>query len=271
MTINRYGKQEMIKRFFKDIREYAFFCRYMARTSLKEEVANSYLNWIWWVLEPLASMAIYYVIFVNILGRDQLYYGAFIYSGTLIWSYFDRCMLFAVSAVRLNRDIVTKTYIPKPILLIYNMLFNDIKIAISLVFLIILMAIQRVVITPYILYVIPMAILIHLLVFGFGLIFMHFGVFVDDLAHATPIAMRILFFLTGIFYDLKTILPEPWGSILIRINPFAAAIYNTRAALLYGQSPEFITVGIWFVLAIALCLLGLHLSYKYENTYVKVI
>ena len=243
----------------------------MARTSLKEEVANSYLNWIWWVLEPLASMIIYYVIFMNIMGRDQLYYVCFIYSGTLIWSYFDRCFLYDVSAVRLNRDIVTKTYIPKPILLISNMYFNIIKILISLVFLVILMIVQRVVVSVNILWVIPMFIFIQLLVFGFGLIFMHFGVFVDDLAHASRIGMRILFYLTGIFYDLQKVLPDPWGGIMIRVNPFAVAIYNTRAALLYGQAPDLITVGVWFVLAILLCLLGLRLSYKYENTYVKVI
>ena len=90
----------------------------MAKTSLKAEVANSYLNWIWWVLEPLASMLVYYLIFSHILGRGQEYYVVFIYTGTLVWSYFDRCMLFAVQSIRLNRDIVTKTYIPKPMLIL---------------------------------------------------------------------------------------------------------------------------------------------------------
>ena len=261
----------MIKRFFKDLKNYSYLSRYMARTGLKAEVANSYLNWIWWVLEPLCSMLVYYLIFVNILGRDQEYYVVFIYTGSLIWSYFERCTLFDVQAVRLNRDIVTKTYLPKPILIIQNMLFNSFKMLISIAILIILMAVQGVRPTPYILFVIPLLILLQLFTFGIGLILMHFGVFVDDLSHALRILMRIFFYLAGVFYDLTKILPGKWGEILVRVNPMAAVIHNVRGALLYGLMPDWITVGIWFAVSALLCVIGIRLSYKYENTYVKVI
>ncbi len=174
----------MIRQFGRDIKEYLYLCRYMARTGLKAEVANSYLNWVWWVLEPFASMLVYYFVFSHVLGRGQQYYLAFVYTGTLIWSYYDRCLLYAVQAVRLNRDIVTKTYIPKPMLIISNMLFNGFKMLISVGILIVVLICQKVVITPYILYVIPVIIILQFITFGSGLILMHFGVFVDDLAHA---------------------------------------------------------------------------------------
>ena len=261
----------MFGRFLKDLKEYSYLSRYMARTGLKAEVANSYLNWIWWVLEPLASMVIYYLIFSQLLGRDQEYYVAFIYAGTLLWSYFERCTLFAVSAIRINQDIVTRTYIPKPILLVSNIIFNDFKMLISAVILVLVMILQGVKPTPWILMIIPMLLLMHLLTFGVGLILMHYGVFVDDLTHAMRIAMRILFYATGVFYNLQTILPAPWGEILVRVNPIAAIIQNSRACLLYGTAPEALTVIIWFAISILLCAVGLRLCYKYENTYVKSI
>ena len=134
----------------------------MARTGLKAEVANSYLNWIWWVLEPLASMLIYYFIFSRIIGRDQPYYVAFIYTGTQLWSFFERCMLYAVQAVRQNRDIVTKIYVPKPMLLMSNMLFNDIKMLISVGILAVVLLLQRVPPAWTMLYVVPMILLMQL-------------------------------------------------------------------------------------------------------------
>ncbi len=261
----------MLKAFFKDAKEYMFFCRYMAKTSLKAEVANSYLNWIWWVLEPIASMLVYYVIFFHILGRGQQYYIVFIYTGQLVWSYFDRCMLFDVQAIRLNRDIVTKIYVPKPMLLLSNMLFNSFKMLISVGILVILMIFQKVPPTPYILFVIPMLLVLQLLTFGFGLILMHFGVFVDDLAHAMRIFLHVVFYLTGVFYDLESILPGRLGGILVRINPMASVIRNLRQALLYGQAPDILMTLVWAGIGCLLCLIGLHLSYKYENTYVKII
>ncbi len=260
-----------MKRFINDIREYRTLCVYMARTGLKAEVANSYLNWIWWVLEPLASMLVYYAIFVHVLGRNQPYYLAFVYTGTLIWSYFDRCMQFAVQSVRLNRDIVTKTYVPKPVFIVSNMLFNSFKMLICLGLLVIVLFIQQVPVSPTMLFAVPVALLLQLLTLGFGLIFLHFGVFVDDLVHAIRIAMHILFYLTGVFYDLETLLPAPWGGILVRVNPLACIIRSMRSCLLYGAAPDWLALGAWTLIGFGVCALGLRLCYKYENTYVKVI
>ena len=261
----------MIRRFLKDIREYRTLSVYLARTGLKAEVANSYLNWIWWVLEPLASMLVYYAIFVRVLGRSQPYYLAFVYTGTLIWSYFDRCMQFAVQSIRLNRDIVTKTYVPKPVFIVSNMLFNSFKMLISVGLLIIVLILQRVPVRWTMLYAVPLTLVLQLLTFGCGLIFLHFGVFVDDLVHAVRIAMHILFYLTGVFYDLETLLPAPWGGVLTRVNPLACIIRNMRQCLLAGAALDWLSLLCWTLLGFCVCALGLKLCYKYENTYVKVI
>ena len=42
-------------RFFKEIIQYWGFAVYAAKSDLSAEVANSYLNWLWWILEPLAG------------------------------------------------------------------------------------------------------------------------------------------------------------------------------------------------------------------------
>ena len=260
-----------MKRFADDIKEYWYFCRFMAKTGLKAEVANSYLNWIWWVLEPLASMAVYYLIFVNVLGRDQPYYLVFIYTGSVIWSFFERCMLYDVQAVRLNRDIVTKAYLPKPMLVISNMIFNDLKMLISGAILLLILLVSAVPVTPHILYVIPLLILLQMIVLGAGLLLMHFGVFIDDLRHALGIVLRIAFYITGIFYDLTKVLGETWGTILIAVNPMAFIISSIRDALIYGKAPSPILFGVWAVISVMLCCIGISLSYRYENTYAKII
>ena len=261
----------MIRQFFKDVKEYRHLCRYMAKAGLKAEAAGSRLNRIWWVLEPLVSMLVYYLIFSRVLGRGQAYYPAFIYTGTLMWSYLDRCALYAVQAVRLNRDIVTGTYIPKPFLILSNMIFNGYKILISCGIFIIVLIAQRVRITPYALFLIPVLIVFFLIVFGICLILMHFGVFIDDLPHVMRIAMRMLFFVSGVFYDLRVLLPGYWGEVLIRANPIAAMMLNARQCLLYGTAPEAGVLVFWLAAGLLLCAAGLTLNYKYENTYVKVI
>ena len=53
----------MMKRFLNDVVKYYNYMVRAAKSELKTEVANSYLNWIWWILDPLFSMLTYYLIF----------------------------------------------------------------------------------------------------------------------------------------------------------------------------------------------------------------
>ena len=36
---------------------------YASKSQLRSEVANSYLDWVWWILEPFCNMLVYTIIF----------------------------------------------------------------------------------------------------------------------------------------------------------------------------------------------------------------
>ncbi len=258
-------------RFAADLKKYVYFSAYAARVDLKNEVANSYLNWIWWVLEPLASMAVYYFIFGGILGRGVDHYVLFVYSSALMWSFFNRCMLFNVQAVRLNKDIVNKVYLPKYIFIISNLLFNGFKMLISVGILAVLLAVFRIRVTAAVLYYAAMWLVLILLTFALGTIALHFGVFVDDLSHALGIFMNIFFYLSGVFFDLTTVLPGSWGNVIVRLNPIALVIAAQRNALLYGRVLFVPEVLCWTAAGIVMAVFGVRWIYRYENSYVKVI
>lgn len=188
-----------------------------------------------------------------------------------MWNFFNRVILYSVKAVRSNKGIVTRVYVPKYILILTNMVLNFIKMAISCGVLVILMIVQKVPITVKVLYVIPIYVILFLWTFALGTIVLHFGVFVDDLTHAVTILMNILFFLTGIFYNVSTRIAAPFGQILLMVNPVATCITSMRKVLIYGENPDFLLLGIWTIISLILCYIGISTIYKYENTYVKVV
>ena len=55
-----------MNRFIKDTKKYWKYTIYAAKSQLKTEVANSYLNWIWWILEPLLYADLCVCIWVNV-------------------------------------------------------------------------------------------------------------------------------------------------------------------------------------------------------------
>ena len=44
-----------------------------------------------------------------------------------------------------------------------------------------------------------------------------------------------------------------------------------RKVLIYNQLPNFLFMGIWLVVGLLLCALGVHVIHKNENSYAKVI
>ena len=74
-----------MKRFIKDIRKYIDYAVYAAKSSLKAEVANSRLNWLWWVLEPLLFMLVYMFIGNIVYGKGESNFALFVFIGLTAW------------------------------------------------------------------------------------------------------------------------------------------------------------------------------------------
>ena len=268
---NNHGPVYEFKRFIKDMKKYGTYMVYAAQTDLKAEVANSYLNRLWWILEPLFSMLVYVIVFGKVMGRSIENYAVFVYSALLMWNFFSKTINYSVKLVRNNKDIVTKVYVPKFVLLIANMFLNLFKLLFSLTVLIGLILIFRVHLGIEILWVIPAYAVLILLAFGVGMIFLHYGVYVDDLSYAVSILLNMLMFLSGIFYNLRTTLSEPLDTIMLCINPVAMTINTMRNALLYRSICNVPLILNWFLIAVLLCCIGVHIVYKNENGYVKVV
>ena len=166
---------------------------------------------------------------------------------------------------------MTKVYIPKFIILMSNMILNFMKLLFSMIVLIVMMILFRVHIGINIFWFFPAYIVMMMLAFGAGMIFLHFGVYVDDLSYAVGILLNMLMFLSGIFYDVMTTLPEPLNGIMICLNPAAMFVDTMRQALLNNVAANLPVLGMWFLIGAVMCYIGVHIVYKNENSYVKVV
>lgn len=261
----------MIKQFFKDIKKYSKYISYSARAQLKSEVANSYLSWIWLFLEPICFMLIYTFLAVVVFNSRVEYFPIFVFIGITFWNFFSKTLTGSVRLVPANREIVTKVYVPKFIILLTKMCVNSVKFFISFSLVIICMIIYQVPISFNVLYFIPIFITLFVVTFGVSTIFMHFGVFIKDLANITTIALRLLFYASGVFFAIETRVPEPYNILIIILNPIAALITECRDVLLYCTPMNMTLIMSWLLIGILIAYIGIRIIYKYENTYVKVM
>jgi len=260
----------MINRFKKDIKNYFGYSIMSAKAQLKAEVANSYLNWIWWILDPLCFMLIYTFVFGYVFSAREPFFSVFIFIGLSMWDFFSRTISQSVRIVKNNKSIVSKVYLPKFILILTKVWVNGFKMMISFAVVLGMMAYFKVSVSLNVLYFIP--IIMTLMLFGFGCacFLLHYGVYIEDLSNVISIVLRFIFYLTGIFYNIEKRIPE-WGGLLNQFNPVAFLITSMRECLIYKTCPDVKMMIFWFAVSLAIAALGVRKIYKEENNYVKAI
>lgn len=260
-----------MKKFFNNIKKYYKYAIRSAKAELKSEVADSKLNWLWWIIEPMCFMIIYAFVFGYVFKSNENYFATFIFIGLTAWEFFNRMILGSVKLITNNHDLVTKVYIPKYILLISKSFTYLFKMFICLILCFILMIFQQVPFTWHIIFLIPIIILLYIVSFGIGLILMHFGVTLNDLSNLTNIGLRMVFYISGVFYNIKKRLGGKLAFILLRANPIAFIMNEMRKVMIFGQLPSFEGYALWLCIGICLVVIGVHIIHKNENSYAKVI
>nr|WP_289063004.1 ABC transporter permease [uncultured Anaerostipes sp.] len=258
-------------RFITDVRKYFHYIIFAARSQLRSEVVNSYLDWVWWILEPFCNMLVYTIIFGYVFQAAEPYFPIFLFIGISMWAFFSKTLTASVKLIKSNKAVVTKVYIPKQMLLLKLMAVNAFKMLLSFIIIFIMMLFYRVPIGISVFYALPALLILFIFTYGVSCFLMHYGVYVEDLAYIVTILMSMLMYFTGIFYSIEKRMPEPFGHILSLYNPVACLITVMRNSLLYMQNSSLVVLGIWFLISTLIAACGTKLIYKNENSYVKVI
>ena len=263
-----------MKRFINDIKKFYQYTMYAARSELKSEVASSYLNWLWWILDPLLFMMVYTFIAQIVFSNKKIdFFPIYVFIGLSVWNFFNKVVISSVRVVKSNSAVVSKVYVPKYMLILKNMLVNGFKMMVSFGLVIIMMVIWRVPFSFKILYFIPLILILCLFTFGISAIVCHFGVFIEDLQKILTVFLKLIFYMSGVFYAIDSMnqIPAPIKNLLLNFNPAAFIMYSLRRTMLYSQFPHHKFMLMWLVIGFVLSCIGVRVIYKYENSYVKVI
>lgn len=261
----------LMKQFWKNLIRYRSYASYAAVANLKKEVSGSYFSWLWWILDPFLFMMVYSFVSLVVFGKSEPHFIPFVFTGYGIWSFFSRSVTQSVKLVRNNKSILSRVYLPKYILLISMTFENFIRYLITLVLCFIISLFDHVVFSLYLLWFPAILCCLLLFVFGVCTIMMHIGVYAKDMGNITTVLLKLMFYLSGIFYSISKRVPAPYGKMLLWANPMALFIDEARQVTIYASAPKLLPLAIWFVISLLLSAIGIHLVHKHEQSYVKAI
>ena len=213
---------------------------------LRSKFKRSALGWLWSVINPLASIAIYSVVFgvffkVNTPVGDPSglhVYGFFLVCGLLPWTFLANGLNGAAASIVGNEGLVKKVYFPRWVLPAASTVAWLASFGVELIVLgVVLLAVGNMVLA-WVPVVIALMALQTAFVLGFGLMLSAANAYFRDVQHFLAIALNIWFYATPIIYPPEQIPEEstllgveiPTRS-LMQMNPMAIFVDAYRNVL----------------------------------------
>jgi lipopolysaccharide transport system permease protein len=230
---------------------------------------NSLLGAAWTVLNPLAMIVVYTVIFSQVMrsrlpGVDSSFgYSIYLCAGVLTWGLFAEIAGRAQTVFLENANLLKKLSFPRmslPVTVVTNALLNF-----AIVFSLFALFLALTGNFPGIVFValLPLLALLVLFSIGLGVTLGILNVFFRDVGQFFGIVLQFWFWLTPIVYPLN-ILPQRLARYM-DFNPMARVIGAFQDVLVHARWPDWWRLWPVALLAMLLCALALRLFRRHSG------
>jgi ABC-type polysaccharide/polyol phosphate export permease len=256
----------------RELFRYRDLIRNLVVSEVKTRYKSSVLGFVWSLLNPLAMMLVFTVVFGALWPNQQVNnFPIFLLCGLLPWNFFSASVVSSINSVLANGNLVKKVYFPREVLPIAAVLAQLVNFLLALVVLFAALLIFRTHFSPW-LWTLPLIILIQTCFsLGIGLVLSTLQVFYRDTQLVMEVVMLAWFFLTPVFYEASR-LPAyttignfelPVQRTLYILNPMASLINVYRDLLYYGYRTDID----FFVRTALTALLALGFGYWFFTRY----
>ncbi len=223
--------------------ERRWLIKYFVQRQTASGYKGSYLGLVWAFLNPLLMVAMFTVVFSEIIGikfrevtgDSALNFGLFLYCGLIPFLAYQQALTKGVNVIRRNSDLVQKVVFPMEILPLATVLTSLIQNAFGLGALMLVLVVleQRL---EWTILLLPL-VLIPQLLFTLGLSYLMAvaGTYVPDVRETLRTFVRATFWITPILWPAGRV-PERF-SFLVDYNPLAFLVETYRSLILDGELP----------------------------------
>jgi lipopolysaccharide transport system permease protein len=203
---------------------------------LKLRYRGSVLGFCWTLVNPLALMAVYTLVFSVYLRVEVERYPAFLFAGLLPWLWFSSSLQQGVTSILDGAPLVTRSQFPAEVLPVVALTTNTVNFLLTLPFLLGFLLLFGVRPGAAALWLPVLIALQYALLLGLVLLVAALNVYYRDLQHILLHVLTVLLFLTPVFYP-AALVPEPFRP-LAALNPVAVLVSGFHDALFFGRAPS---------------------------------
>jgi lipopolysaccharide transport system permease protein len=221
----------------------------LTQREIKARYRQSLLGFGWAILQPLAFMVVFSLVFGRFarLPSDGLPYPIFSYVALVPWTFMANALTTATIGLVSQRSVVTKTYFPREVIVISQVGARFVDFLAAGLVLAGMLVWYGIPMTPWLLMVPVLVVIETALIVGLSLITSALNVSFRDLAPVVTLGLQVWLYVTPVSYALSLVhdnLSEAFWPIYV-LNPMVGLIDSFRAVVAHGRAPD------WGMLAIS--------------------
>ena len=208
----------------------------MARLSLKADAERYFFGYLWWILEPLLWVGVFYLVFEVLLSSGRADFLVFLAVGKLTFIWFSKSVTQAANSLIGNRGLIGTMDAPKWLFPVANCHEGLYKQMTVFGLLLALLLYQGYVPSAAWLWLVPLAVTQYLLIVGCGMAAAVLVCIRRDFQLLVQLGMVFLLFVSGIFWDIDSIGSAALRENLLLVNPVASLIDMYRSVLMEASA-----------------------------------
>lgn len=236
-----------------------------ARMALKADASKFFLGYIWWVLEPLLYVGVFYVVFNVILDSGRADFLVFLMCGKLPFVWFSKSVNQAANGIVLSTGLIGRLDVPKslfPMAIIQQCTYKQTAVFALLIAVVLAHGYSP---GPSWFSLLPVALVNYLMIVACALLGSVLVCYARDFSLVISLGMIFLLFTSGIFWDVRA-LPDPaMTDTVLSVNPLAFILDAYRQILMANSQPDWAQlawIGVVFTALIAATLVYMQRASK---------
>jgi lipopolysaccharide transport system permease protein len=229
------------------------------------------LGALWAVLQPVATMVVFTIIFGNLahLPSERHAYALFSLAALVPWTFFATSVQLGSDSLVSNSALVSKTYFPRIFIPAGVLVAGLVDVTLSTVVLLVIVLVSGSALSVDILFLPLLVAIAFLAALGVSSALSAVNVRYRDVRYIVPFGMQLWLFITPVVYPI-TLLHEPWRT-LVAINPMVGVVEGFRWAVLGSMHAPWGLIGVSAASALALLALGLAYFDRVERSFADLL
>ena len=249
--------------------KYRFLFEELVKRDFKKKYKRTALGMLWSVLSPLMNVIVLMVVFTQFFGRGQEHFIIYIFSGTLIMSFFTETTQGCMRSLMANAPIFTKIKVPKYLFMVSKAIQAFVNFLLTFLLYIVFCLIDNIDFGLHMVALIYPMVCLLIFCVGVGMVLAALYVFFRDVEYLYGVFLTLLNYVSAIFYPVE-ILPASYQNIFL-LNPVFVYIKYFRCVVIDGIIPSASFHGLCALYAVIALAAGCLIYKKYNNEFLYYV